>query len=111
MEILARTVNQKGEHKVLVSTAARARTHSRRHPGPRATGSRGNGGELLFLALATCYSKDLHREANQRGIRAESVEVRVSGEFGAEGRKRRETFAIPPRFRPARQTRKFYAPR
>jgi hypothetical protein len=67
-EILARTVNQKGKQKVLLSTAARVRTHSRRHPSPRATGSRGNDGGLRFLALATCYGKDLHREANQRGM-------------------------------------------
>jgi hypothetical protein len=64
-------------------------------PRPEGLGSRGNGGELPFLALATCYGKDLHREANQRGIRAESVEVRVSGEFGAEG----ASGAKPSRYR------------
>ena len=44
-----------------------------------------NGGELLFLALATCYCNDLYREAAKRAIRIESVEVEVHGEFGAEG--------------------------
>lgn len=44
-----------------------------------------NGGELLFLALATCYCKDVYREAAKRNLVIDSVEVTVSGEFGAEG--------------------------
>jgi organic hydroperoxide reductase OsmC/OhrA len=44
-----------------------------------------NGGELLFLALATCYCNDLYREAAARGIRIEAVEVEVSGNFGGPG--------------------------
>ncbi len=44
-----------------------------------------NGGELLFLALATCYCNDVYREAARRGIAIESVEVDVVGEFGGEG--------------------------
>jgi organic hydroperoxide reductase OsmC/OhrA len=31
-------------------------------------GSSINGGELLMLALATCYCNDLYREAERRGI-------------------------------------------
>jgi dienelactone hydrolase len=38
-------------------------------------GSSANGGELLFLVLATCYCNDVYREAAKRGIRAESAEV------------------------------------
>jgi OsmC-like protein len=45
-------------------------------------GSGTNGGELLFLVLATCYSNDVYREARKRGIQVESVEVEVTGEFG-----------------------------
>jgi uncharacterized OsmC-like protein len=41
-----------------------------------------NGGELLFLALATCYCNDLYREAARRGIAVKSVRVDVSGIFG-----------------------------
>lgn len=48
-------------------------------------GSSVSGGELLFLALATCYCNDIYREAAKRGITIESVEVDVEGEFGEEG--------------------------
>jgi uncharacterized OsmC-like protein len=54
---------------------------------PRPTGgSSVSGGELLFLALATCYCNDLYREAARRNISVESVEVEVNGDFTAEGR-------------------------
>lgn len=48
-------------------------------------GSSVNGGELLFLALATCACNDLYREAEKRGMILDSVEVGVTGIFGAEG--------------------------
>ncbi len=48
-------------------------------------GSRANGGELLFLALAACYCNDIYREAEKQGVRVASVEVEVSGDFGAPG--------------------------
>ncbi len=48
-------------------------------------GSAVNGGELLFLALATCCCNDLYREAARRKISIHSVNVSVIGEFGAEG--------------------------
>jgi uncharacterized OsmC-like protein len=44
-----------------------------------------NGGELLFLSLATCFCNDLFREAARRNIDVESVQVVVSGKFGKEG--------------------------
>jgi organic hydroperoxide reductase OsmC/OhrA len=61
-------------------------THSIVIP-PKASGfgSSANGGELLFLALATCYCNDVYREAAKRGIQVERVEVDVEGQFGAEG--------------------------
>jgi organic hydroperoxide reductase OsmC/OhrA len=34
-------------------------------------GSSVSGGELLFLALATCYCNDIYREAAKRGIQVE----------------------------------------
>jgi uncharacterized OsmC-like protein len=54
---------------------------------PKASGfgSSVNGGELLFLALATCYCNDIYREAAKRGIEVERVEVDVDGQFGTEG--------------------------
>ena len=48
-------------------------------------GSSVNGGELLFLALATCFCNDIYREAAKRKIEVRSVEVNVSGDFGGEG--------------------------
>lgn len=57
------------------------------HISPKATGygSSVNGGELLMLALATCFCNDLYREAKKRNITVSNVEVNVTGEFGAEG--------------------------
>lgn len=48
-------------------------------------GSAINGGEFLFLALATCFCNDLYREAAKRNINVKEVQVTVSGNFGAEG--------------------------
>lgn len=48
-------------------------------------GSSLNGGELLFLALATCYCNDIYREAKKRGLEVTRVTVDVEGDFGAEG--------------------------
>ena len=48
-------------------------------------GSSVNGGELLFLALATCFCNDIYREASRRKMNISSVEVTVSGAFGKEG--------------------------
>src|SRR5215468_12530987 len=54
---------------------------------PRSSGfgSSVNGGELLCLALATCYCNDLYREAGKRGIEIHRVEVEAEAVFGAEG--------------------------
>lgn len=48
-------------------------------------GSSVNGGELLFLSLATCFCNDVYREAARRNMTIKSVNVTVSGEFGKEG--------------------------
>jgi uncharacterized OsmC-like protein len=45
-------------------------------------GGRGfNGGELLHLAIASCISNDLFREAALRGVALEQVHVTVDGDF------------------------------
>lgn len=44
-------------------------------------GSEINGGELLMLALATCYCNDLFREAERLGIVLDDVEVTASADF------------------------------
>ncbi|MBN1450604.1 MAG: OsmC family protein [Anaerolineales bacterium] len=84
MKINARVENSVGQHHVTLTTSDTS--HSISIP-PKSTGlgSSANGGELLFLALATCYCNDLYREAAKRDIKVERVEVEVSGDFGAEG--------------------------
>jgi organic hydroperoxide reductase OsmC/OhrA len=84
MKISARVQNREGQHQVAFSTNDNLHTLAIA-PKSSGFGSSVNGGELLFLALATCYCNDLYREAAKRGIRVESVEVEVTGEFGAEG--------------------------
>lgn len=84
MRISARIENTAGEHQVLLTTDGRKQSLSI-PPKPGGLGSSVNGGELLFLALATCYCNDLYREAKKRGIAIRQVEVEVAGEFGGEG--------------------------
>ena len=54
-------------------------------PGRPQGGSAINGGELLCLALATCYCNDVYREAARRGIDVKAVVVDVDAEFGGRG--------------------------
>ena len=89
MNISARVTNRQGQHMVSLSTNAREHSITIA-PKSEGFGSSANGGELLFLALATCYCNDLYREANKRNIRIHSVEVEVTGEFGGEGEPARD---------------------
>ena len=79
--ISARVTNRQGSHEITLKT--NDAEHSIAIP-PKSTGfgSGANGGELLFLALATCYCNDIYREAAKRNISVSSVQVEVSGEFG-----------------------------
>jgi organic hydroperoxide reductase OsmC/OhrA len=84
MKISAHIQNSYNQHRVTLSTNDNA--HSIEiHPRSTGYGSSANGGELLFLALATCYCNDIYREAAKRGIEITAVEVIVDGDFGAEG--------------------------
>src|ERR1700760_3028268 len=84
MNISARVANRRGEHEV--SLRSEGREHSLTIPAKaEGPGSSTNGGELLFLALATCYCNDIYREAGKRGIAVERVQVEVTGEFGGPG--------------------------
>lgn len=83
IEISAQLENRERHHQVMVRTngmeqqvviPAKA----------NGSGSSINGGELLFLALATCYCNDLYREAAKRDIRVQQVEVSASGTFKPE---------------------------
>jgi len=84
MKISARVENTHDEHWVTVAT------DGNRHsivipPKTSGAGSSVNGGELPFLALATCYCNDIYREAAHSGIEVERVEVDVEGQFGGPG--------------------------
>lgn len=84
MRITARVRNQGDRHEVAVSTEGREQrvAISAKAAG---RGSSVNGGELLCLALATCYCNDVFREAAARGLSVASVEVEVEAEFGGAG--------------------------
>ena len=84
MKISARVENSKDNHQVILQTNDSVHSISI-PPKPTGYGSSANGGELLFLALASCYCNDIYREAAKRKIKVERVEVTVEGEFGAEG--------------------------
>ena len=84
MQIRARVQSRRDQHEVTLATngASHSLTIA---PKPSGYGSSTNGGELLALALATCYCNDLYREAGARGIHLQAVEVEVEAEFGGPG--------------------------
>lgn len=84
MHITARLISAFDRHETTVQTNGSAKTLAIA-PKPMGYGSSVNGGELLMLALATCFCNDLYREAARRNIAVTGVEVEVTGEFGAEG--------------------------
>ncbi len=52
---------------------------------PTGYGSSVNGGELLCVALATCFCNDIYREASKKAIKITRVFVEATAEFSAEG--------------------------
>jgi organic hydroperoxide reductase OsmC/OhrA len=84
MKISAQVANSQGNHQITLKTGDNAHSISI-PPKTDGFGSSANGGELLFLALATCYCNDIYREASRSGVKIEKVEVEVSGDFGAAG--------------------------
>ena len=84
MKISAQITNRHGQHIVALRTEARERSLSI-PPGSDGFGCSVNGGELLFLALATCYCNDLYREARKRNLEIGQIEVEVTGDFSSEG--------------------------
>lgn len=84
MKFSARVQNTPSDHQVSLKVGAKEQSLI---IAPKLTGgSSVSGGELLFLALATCYCNDIYREAAKRNIKVESVEVEVDGDFEAEGK-------------------------
>lgn len=84
MEIRAVVENRAGRHGARVSTNGR-RSEVVIDARDTGQGSSTNGGELLCLALATCYCNDLYREAMLRALPLDGVEVEVIAEFGGSG--------------------------
>jgi organic hydroperoxide reductase OsmC/OhrA len=84
MKITASVKSAYQKHDVQVETEGNGKSISIT-PKREGFGSSVNGGELLFLALATCFCNDLYREASKRKVTIDSVDVTVSGEFGGEG--------------------------
>lgn len=84
MQIAAYVKNVGSTHKVTVTTAG----HSKSIAIPakaEGSGSSVNGGELLMLALATCYCNDVYREAARLGIEISEIEVEASAHFEGVG--------------------------
>ncbi len=84
MEIKAVASSTAGGYRASVETSGRLQTLAISGK-PGGQGSSVNGGELLLLALATCYCNDIYREAAAKGLRIDSVEVKVQGLFGGRG--------------------------
>lgn len=83
MKISAHVLNSYENHQVLLKSDSNEHSISIQ---PKSTGfgSNTNGGELLFLALATCYCNDIYREAAKNEIKIKEVEV--EGNFYEEGK-------------------------
>lgn len=84
MDISAKVKNRKGHHEAMVTSGGQEQSiaiacHE------SGLGSGVNGGELLCLALATCYCNDVYREAKARGITIHEVEVEALAQFGEPG--------------------------
>jgi uncharacterized OsmC-like protein len=84
MKITASVQNSKDNHTVVVATNNN-QTSLDIKPKTTGRGSSINGGELLFLSLATCYCNDIFREAEGMNIAVHTLEVNVTGEFGGRG--------------------------
>lgn len=84
MKISAHVRNSVNSHEVEVQTydtVQRLAVASRSN----GYGSSVNGGEMLLLALATCYCNDIYREAAKMEIAVSHVEVKCYADFGGPG--------------------------
>lgn len=83
MKFSASVKSEPGSHQVTLRVGEKEQTLPIL---PKQTGgSSVTGGELLLLALATCYCNDIYREAAARNIKVTGVEVEVDGHFEAAG--------------------------
>ncbi len=84
VKMTAQVLNSRDSHQVILATGGQSHEISI-PPKGSGFGSSVNGGEALFLALATCYCNDVYREAGKLGISVQRVEVEVQGDFPADG--------------------------
>jgi organic hydroperoxide reductase OsmC/OhrA len=84
MNMKAHVVSRHASHTVHLQSGEREHSISM-PPRPDGYGSMVNGGELLLMAVATCYCNDLYREAGRKGIAIDGVDVEVMGEYPGEG--------------------------
>lgn len=84
MKVRTTLTSRLNHHEVVVCTNEDSQQVAIPHK-PSGYSSAVNGGELLTLAIATCFCNDLYREAAKRNIHITSIEVEASGEFNAEG--------------------------
>lgn len=94
LQIEAKVVNDAaGEPESAVQVTLRTGDRAQPLAVPQKPDGRGlatNGGELLCLAVATCFCNDLYREATPRNIAVGRVEVTVRSVFGGAGEPARE---------------------
>lgn len=84
MQTQASLENEQGRHSVVLTTNQAVRSLSIA-PRESGFGSAANGGELLCLAVATCFCNDIYREAEKRAIEVVRVHVEARAEFGEPG--------------------------
>ena len=89
MKISARLSHRRDQLETILKTNENSHSITL-EPKSQGSGSATNGGELLFLALATCFCNDIYREAKKSGMEIISVEVTVEGTFGGEGEPARD---------------------
>lgn len=84
MDIRASINNTRDAHQAVVSTDGK-QTSLEIKAKSSGRGSGINGGELLFLSLATCYCNDIFREAESLNIIVHELDVHVGSEFSGRG--------------------------
>lgn len=84
MDVEAQVGNEHERHMVTLTTNGATRSIAIA-PRSDGLGSSANGGELLCLAIATCYCNDIYREAAKRNISVFRVEVSARAKFGQPG--------------------------
>jgi uncharacterized OsmC-like protein len=80
MKIAATVKNVYNQHEVQVETNGSAQT-LQIPPKANGYGSSVNGGEMLLLALATCFCNDIYREAGKKNMVITGAEGEPGGNF------------------------------